>query len=155
MSAEGDLLGEEILIADPPRIQHWPHPVYVEEEKKYFIAWTDTRDDGLPPDDPWYTTENMDIYGIWLDQDGKPVGEEVPLCTEEGNQSSSVVAYNPVMKRFMILWYDRNAPGDFAIISPDPTDPWSETPGNITGTLYGKQSFLTAQVVEQGTDTPV
>jgi len=155
VNADGTLAGPVFVVEDHHRIQHWPSLVYIEEEKKYFISWTDTRNDGLPADDPWFFSENMDIYGRWLDDTGNPVGEEIELCLEEGNQSSGVVSYNPLMKRIMVAWYDRNAPGDYSSISTDPDDLWAETPGNVTATLYGKPSFLTAHVVAKKTGVPV
>jgi hypothetical protein len=58
------------------------------------------------------------------------------------------------MKRILVAWYDRNAPGDY-VTSPEEGDLWAEVPGNVTATLYGKPSLLTARVVEKETGNPV
>jgi len=155
ISSDGTIKGEAFTVVDAPRIQHWPSIVYVQEEKKYFMSWTDTRDDGLPPGNPWYFSEKMDIYAGWFDDTGVLVGDEIALCDCEGNQTSGVVAYNPVMKRFLVTWYDRNAPDDWSIVNPNPEDPFGEIPSDVRATIYGAPSFLSGQVVEKGTGNPV
>ena len=152
---DGNLKGEAFTVIDEPRRQLWPSIVYVEEEKKYFISWSDTRDDGLPPGDPWYFSEKMDIYARWLDDTGSSIGDEIALGVEEGCQSNGILSYNPVMKRFFVAWYDRNAPDDYSPIDPDPEDPFGERASDVRGTLYGVPSFLSGQVVEKGTGNPV
>jgi hypothetical protein len=59
------------------------------------------------------------------------------------------------MKRFLVTWYDRNAQNDWGIVNPDPSDPFGEIPSDVRATIYGMPSFLTVQVVEGGTGTPV
>jgi len=152
---DGSLKGSVFTVVDKPRIQHWPSIVYVQDEKKYFMSWTDTRDDGLPPGDPWYFSEKTDIYAGWFDDTGSLVGDEIALCDCEGNQTSGVVSYNPVMKRFMVTWYDRNAPNDWGIVNPNPEDPFGEIPSDVRATIYGVPSFLSGQVVEKDTGNPV
>jgi len=152
---EGSLKGSVFTVHDVPRIQHWPSMVYVQEEKKYFISWSDTRNDGLPPGDPWYFSDKMDIYAGWFDDTGNLIGDDFALCDCDGNQSSGVVAYNPLMKRFLVTWYDRNALNDWGIVNPDPEDPFGEIPSDVRATIYGAPSFLTGRVVEKGTGNPV
>jgi hypothetical protein len=148
INADGSLAGPAFTIIDEPRIQHWPSIVYVQDEKKYFMAWTDTRDDGLPPGEPWYTAPDMDCYAIWLDDTGTPIGDEIPISTGDNWQMSGVVSYNPVEKRFLITWYDRQA-------TNIGNTPFAEAPSSVRATLYGMPSFLTVQVVEEGTGNPV
>jgi hypothetical protein len=97
----------------------------------------------------------MDIYAGWFDDTGNLIGDDFALCDCDGNQSSGVVAYNPLMKRFLVTWYDRNALNDWGIVNPDPEDPFGEIPSDVRGTLYGAPSFLTGRVVEEGTENPV
>jgi hypothetical protein len=155
IDSDGSLKGEPFTVVDKPRIQHWPSIVYVEEEKKYFMSWTDTRNDGLPPGDPWYFSEKTDIYAGWFDDSGRQIGDDIALCDCEGKQSSGVVSYNPLMKRFLVTWYDRNAQNDWGIVNPNPSDPFGEIPSDVRATIYGMPAFLTVQVVEGGTGTPV
>jgi hypothetical protein len=154
VKSDGTLDGPAFTVVDKPRIQHWPSIVYVEDEKKYFMSWTDTRSDGLNPGDPWYFSEKTDIYASWLDNTGSPVGNEIAICDCAGKQSSGVVSYNPVMKNFLITWYDRNAPNDWSIVNPDPNDPFGEIPSDVRATIYGAPSFLSIRV-EDETGSPV
>jgi hypothetical protein len=137
INADGTFAGPAFTVVDEPRIQHWPSLVYVQDEQKYFISWTDSRDDGLPPGDPWYFSQKMDIYASWFDDTGLPLGDEIALCDCEGMQTSGVVAYNPAEKRFLVTWYDRHAPNDWSIVNPNPSDPFGEIPSDVRATLYG------------------
>jgi hypothetical protein len=119
------------------------------------MTWTDTRNDGLDPGDPWYFSEKMDIYAGWFNDRGRQIGSDFALCDCEGNQSSGVVSYNPLMKRFLVTWYDRHAPDDWGIVNPNPSDPFGEIPSDVRATIYGLPSFLTVKVVEGGTGNPV
>jgi hypothetical protein len=112
------------------------------------MVWTDTRDDGLPAGDPWYASIDMDCYGIWLDDTGAPMGDEIPISTGDDWQMSGVVSYNPVEKRFLIAWYDRQA------ININDT-PFAEAPSAVRGTLYGVPSFLSGRITEAEEGTPV
>jgi hypothetical protein len=148
INADGTLAGPAFTIIDEPRIQHWPSIVYVQDEKKYFMVWTDTRDDGLPAGDPWYASIDMDCYGIWLDDTGAPLGDEIPISTGDDWQMSGVVSYNPVEKRFLIAWYDRQA------ININDT-PFAEAPSAVRGTIYGMPSFLSGRITEAEEGKPV
>jgi hypothetical protein len=60
------------------------------------------------------------------------------------NQYYPFVDYKPIENEFMATWRssgrlrDDCDPDDYSIVSPDPTDPWSETPGDVRGTIYGE-----------------
>jgi hypothetical protein len=155
INADGTFAGEPFLVIDAPRIQHWPTLTYVEEEKKYFMTWTDSRDDGLPPGDPWYASPTMDIYASWMDASGTLVGDEILIAKADNWQSGSEVAYSPLMKRFLIVWYDRNGPNDWDLPAPPGAVPFAGALSDARGTIYGAPSFLTVRVVEQGTGTPI
>ena len=148
----GDGTLEPIIdIVDAPRQQHWPDVVYVEEEQKFFVTWNDLRNDGLPKGSDWYTSPAIDVYARWLDDTGTPIGEEILIAEREGTGESwkqvPRMAYNPVEKRFLIAWYNRHAAGG--------DTPFGGAPSDVKATLYGMPSFLSVQVVEQGTGNPV
>ena len=134
---EGTPKGPDFVVADPPRIQSSPEPIYVEEEKKYFMTWHDTQNDTSPPGTAWWFSDNTDIYGRWLDETGSPIGDEIPLCVEEGWQLSATMAYDPAKKRFLITWYDRNALNDYEPAVPPAEVPFATAPSEVRGTLYG------------------
>jgi hypothetical protein len=156
VDADGSLPGDAFLVEDHPRLQHWPDAVYVEEEGKYFMVWNDLRNDGLPPGTPFWLSGDIDVYGRWLDDSGMPVGDEVVIADSEDWQMSPAIAYNPVMRRFLIAWRDRNAPGDYEPIPPPPgTMMGGDSPNDIRGTIYGVPSFCSARIIERGTGNPV
>jgi len=149
----GTLEGEEFVLADPPGMQGTVEPYYLEEEKKYFIVWTDTRD-ASDPGFYYFLSDEADIYGQWLDNSGRPIGDEITLCDSPDVQMHPEMAYDPVMKRFLITWYDWNAPNDFPLLSTA-TGIGSDMQGDVRGTIYGVPSFLSGRIIEEGTGSPV
>jgi hypothetical protein len=150
------VLGEPILLVDTPKSQATPEIIYVKEKKKYFMVYGDTIEYTQKPGDPPYILE-YDMYALWLDDTGHPLGDPITLHKETGKQSVPEVVYCPLTDSFLIAWRDENAPGDYPGI-PDPTSSFSlyfDEPSDIMGIVYGVPSFLTARVVEQGTDDPV
>jgi hypothetical protein len=132
IGADGKPTGEDFIIVDAIGSQSLPQIVYISEKKMYFIVWQDARGD--ESDDP-FDVEN-DIYAKWLNANGKPVGFDIPICTEEGNQSNPALAYDSVMDRFLIVWRENNAMDDFEPIG------WCfahicEDIGDIKGVIYG------------------
>jgi hypothetical protein len=154
INADGIPAGPAFSVVDPPRVQHWPTLTYVGEERKYFMTWTDSRNDGLPPEKSWGASDDMDIYARWLDASGAPVGDEIIIADSEKWQTASEVAYNPVMKRFLISWYDKNPVDDYEI-PPDMLLLFGPSPSDVKGTIYGAPSFLSGRVIEDGTGNPV
>jgi len=148
INADGTLAGSDFVVVDKPRVQHWPTLTYLEDRKKYFMTWTDSRNDGLPPETSWGASGDMDIYGLWLDEDGNPVGDEIIIADSENWQTGAEVAYNPVMKRFLITWYDKNPVGDYEI-PPDMPILFGPSPSDVKGTIYGAPSFLSGQVTDR------
>ena len=150
------VLGEPILLVDTPKSQATPEIIYVKEKKKYFMVYGDTIEYTPKPGDPPYILE-YDMYALWLDDTGHPLGDPITLHKEAGKQSVPEVVYSPLMDSFLIAWRDENAPGDYPGI-PDPTSSFSlyfDEPSDIMGIVYGVPSFLTVRVVEQGTGDPV
>ena len=154
INADGIPQGTPFSVGDPPRVQHWPTLTYVGEENKYFMTWTDSRNDGLPPLTSWGASGDMDIYARWLDASGAPVGDEIIIADSENWQTGSEVAYNPVMKRFLISWYDKNPVDDYEI-PPDMPILFGPSPSDVKGTIYGAPSFLSGRVIEEGTENPI
>jgi hypothetical protein len=149
------VLGDPILLVDTPKSQATPEIIYVKEKKKYFMVYGDTIEYTPKPEDPPYILE-YDMYATWLDDTGHPIGDLITLHKEEGKQSIPEVVYCPLMDSFLIAWRDENAPGDYPGI-PDPTSfsLYFDAPSDIMGIIYGVPSFLTARVVEQGTEDPI
>ena len=150
---DGTPKGAEFVIHDPPGMQGTIEILYLEEEKKYFTVWTDTRD-ATDPGEYYFLSDEADIYGRWLDDTGRPVGDEISICVEPKPQMHPEMAYDPVMKRFLITWYDWNAPNDFGVLE-EIEHIGSDVPADVRGTIYGIPSFLSAQVIEKGTENPI
>ncbi|MEE8381606.1 MAG: hypothetical protein V3R78_07010, partial [Thermodesulfobacteriota bacterium] len=133
IGADGTLKGPEFVVIDPPGMQGIMELLYIEEEKKYFANWTDTRN-ATEPGLFYFLSDNADIYAIWLDESGSPIGDEIPICVEPDVQMHAKMDYDPVKKRFLIAWYDYNAPNDYGA-EDEPTGISSD--GDIRGTIYG------------------
>ncbi|MBW1823511.1 MAG: hypothetical protein JRI87_02955, partial [Deltaproteobacteria bacterium] len=147
-AADGTLKGEEFVVADTRGHQTTPRIVYVQKEKRYFMVWQDGRDFTPDPDNRWLG-EN-DLYARWLDgETGLPVGDEIPIFIGEGDQSQATMVYSPRRDRFLIAWWEFNAPNDYDVLpgevmgSSGPTvGDWAMTQmlpgvGDIRGTIYG------------------
>ena len=154
VDADGNLPGDAFLIEDHPNIQHFPDIKYIEDEKKYFMAWNDFRNSTCPIGSPFYLCDDMDVYGRWLDDSGMPIGDEIVLADSEGWQMGPYIAYNPVMKRFLIGYFDQDVVDDYE--NPNPGgSPFTRNPSDVRGTIYGARSFCSARVIEKGTGNPV
>jgi hypothetical protein len=133
LNPDGSFKGDIFTMVDAPRQQHWPDIEYIQEEQKYFMVWNDCRNDGLPPETPWYLSPAIDVYARWLDDTGSPVGDEILIAEREGAGENwkqvPIMAYSPVKKRFLIAWYDRHAAGG--------DTPFSSAPSDVKATLYG------------------
>jgi hypothetical protein len=154
IKADGTPAGDAFLIVDPPRIQHWPDIAYIQEEKKYFMVWNDMRNDGQPAGSPFYSSPDIDVYGSWLDSSGQPIGEEILIADAVDWQFTPHMAYNPVMKRLFIGWYDRNPVDDYEYTGVSGV-PFAGAQSDVRGTIYGVPSFLSGRVIEEGTGEPV
>jgi len=141
--SDGTPAGDNFVIVDAPGDQGYPQFVYVQEKKQYFIAWYDTRNG------------DSDIYASWLNESGKPAGDEIPICTDSGDQGYPYIAYSPLMERFLITWRDTNAPDDNDVLPDEGGGHIPGTPGDIKGALYGKPSFLCCQASDEDTGDPV
>jgi hypothetical protein len=143
IKSDGSPAGPDFVVADAPRSQSFPHVVYIENKKKYFAIWDDSRNT---------EATGADIYARWLDKYGQPAGDDFPICNQAGGQHYSELAYSPLMDRFLIVWR--------VDVEDEPTVPGGsghvkESGGNVMGRVYGMPSFLTCRIVEQGTGKPV
>jgi hypothetical protein len=105
--SNGTLKRSEFLVADVAGSQTSPQIVYVESRRQYFVIWDDTRN-ATDPSAHWALADNVDVYGRWLSPSGRPVGDEIPICTWEGKQRSCKVAYDTVMERLLVVWQEYN-----------------------------------------------
>jgi hypothetical protein len=106
VNAEGTLGDGEIIISDDTGFQMFPHIEYIEERQMYFAVWEDGRNNETPDTIYWRDADNWDVYAGWLDASGNRVGDDIPVCTGEGIQRYSNVAYSPPTDRFLIAWQD-------------------------------------------------
>ena len=114
VNGDGTLKGDPFVIVDGAKPQNSPQFVYVKDKKQYFMVWVEYKNDtALQPGDPFYYANNTDIFGKWLDPSGEAAGPDIPICTDSDIQSWPTLAYDPVTKRFLIVWLDQNAPGDY------------------------------------------
>jgi hypothetical protein len=167
IKADGTYSGDPFVIIDGHKTESQQQLVYIPKEKKYFIVWNDSRNFVIDPNKPWLA-EN-DIYGQWLDDNGQPIGEDIPIYVGPGDQTIPRLNYNPVMDRLLVSWWDTYAPQDYQPL-PCENIMWAGPIGeggsiampmmglwlgDVRGTLYGKPSFLTVRVVEEGSENPV
>jgi hypothetical protein len=150
--ADGTPAGPDFIVADAALRQGNPEVVYVESMGQYFVVWTDCRN--CDPDLPPRVYDNQDIYGKWLSASGEPVGDDIPICTLEGNQAYPAVAYSTVMERLLITWRDMSVDEPLEPAPPGPGH-LRPSPGDVMGRVYGMASFCSGRVVEEGTGDPV
>ena len=167
INADGTLKGEPFLIIDGHKTEAQQALVYVPKEKKYFMVWQDSSEFAIDPAQFWLA-EN-DIYGSWLDDNGKPAGDFITIYKGPGDQTIPRVNYNPLMDQFLITWWDTYALQDYQpldcenIMWAGPVEEGGDIAmpmmglwlGDMNGTLYGKPSFLAVRVVTQATGKPV
>ena len=162
-NSAGTPKGEPFIVADTSGSQGDMSIVYAKNHKKYFIVWQDTRNYIPAPGDSPYYQEN-DIYARWLDADGSPVGDEIPIYLGDGDQSMPQMVYSPVSDRFLIAWWDLNAPDDYAPLPGEFGGEFGELSsvpmgmllaGNVRGAIYGAPPSLRVRVVERGTGNPL
>ena len=146
INADGSFKGEPAVLVDTNGSQGDVAIVYAQKHKKYFIVYQSTQDFVQSPDDPPWYFEN-DIYARWVDENGLPLGEPIPIYKGEGDQTTPQVSYSPKSDRFFITWWDTHAPDDFEPL-PGETGQFAEISsvvmgnlgrGNLYGVIYGTQ----------------
>jgi hypothetical protein len=149
VKADGTMPGPDFTVVDGIGSQIFPHAVYVEKRKQYFVIWDDSR---AEPNTNWREVKERDVYARWITSAGKPIGADISICTKAGSQRYSDVAYNPLMDRFLITWRDEV---DEEVLVPGGSGHIVESGGNVMGKVYGMPSFLTCRILEKGAGIPV
>lgn len=67
--------------------------------QRYFVIWQDGRNSTL-------SLENLDIYGQKIDAEGSLRGNNFPIYNLPYNQYAPVIANNPIMDEFLVVWKD-------------------------------------------------
>jgi hypothetical protein len=153
-NAEGSFKGEPSVLVDTTGSQGDVAMVYVQKHKRYFIVYQSTQNFVQSPDDPPWYFEN-DIYARWVDEDGLPLGEEIPIYLGEGDQTMPQVSYSPHSDRIFVTWWDTHAPDDFDPL-PGETGQFAEISsvvmgnlgrGNLYGVVYGTPQLCAVEEI--------
>lgn len=71
--------------------------------QRYFVAWQDGRNGAV-------SSENLDIFGQYVDLEGSLRGTNYSIATAGSNQLAPTIAYNSINNQFLTVWKDaRNA----------------------------------------------
>jgi len=76
-----------------------PTIAYDSVNQRYFVAWQDGRAGTV-------STENLDIYGQYVDADGSLRGANYAISIAPGSQYSPSIAYNSATNEFLGVWKD-------------------------------------------------
>jgi hypothetical protein len=153
INADGTFKPDNVLV-DTNGSQGDVAIVYAPKHKMYFIVYQSTQNFVRSPDDPAWYYEN-DIYARWVDADGLPVGDPIPIYLGEGDQTTPQVSYSPVSDKFLILWWDTHAPDDYEPVAGE-TGQYGEIAsvvggvlgrGNVYGVIYGEPGLCAAKEI--------
>jgi hypothetical protein len=153
-NADGTPKGESFVVADTKGNQGDVAIAYAPKHKSYFIVWQSTQNFVPAPDDPPWYFEN-DIYGRWLDENGQPTGDEIPIYVGDGDQLLPQIAYSTKSDAFFITWWDTSAPQDFEPL-PGETGQFAEISsivmgllgkGNTYGAIYGTPQLCAVEEI--------
>ena len=154
INADGTLKPDNVLV-DTTGSQGDVAAVYAPKHKMYFIVYQSTENFVRSPDDPAWYFEN-DIYARWVDgETGLPVGDPIPIYLGEGDQTTPQVSYSPTSDKFLIIWWDTHAPGDFEPVAGE-TGQYGEIAsvvggvlgkGNVYGAIYGGPGLCAAKEI--------
>lgn len=76
-----------------------PAVSYDSVNQRYFVAWQDSRNGTT-------STENMDIYGQYVDMEGTLRGGNYAITTQPGSQVAPSIAYDSLSNQFLAVWKD-------------------------------------------------
>ena len=101
LSSRGLVGGNIRLSPDAPTDtkQTQPYVSFDLTNERFFVVWTDSRNGSL-------STENLDIYGQYVNMDGTLSGSNHQLTGNPANQYSPTIAYNSFTKMFLFVWND-------------------------------------------------
>jgi hypothetical protein len=96
VSANGTLIGSEIIVSDVISRQFWPDIAYNSVNDQYMITWQD-----MPSGLVGY-----DIYAQIVNSDGTLAGPEIAVSTTIEDQGCQRIAYSSKTNTFMIVWQE-------------------------------------------------
>jgi len=96
VGADGQLIGDELVVATGPGDQLRPQIAYNVPAEQYLIVW---QEGGSNRDE-------SDIFGQWLVADGGTAGDAFAICDADGKQSVPVVVADLSRSRCLVTWED-------------------------------------------------
>jgi hypothetical protein len=90
----GLLLGHNFGISSASLSQSYPDVAYNHRTHEYLAVWADERNG------------NADIYGQRYDRDGIPLGSNLVIRQEGGDQLHPDVTYNSIDNEYLVVWHD-------------------------------------------------
>lgn len=95
--------GEPFLISSPSAILcQRPEVAYCDAEGEYLVVWQQE-----------YSPEDYDIYARRVSVEGFPIGNEFAISALSNFESNPVVAYNPEMQEYLVVWQSRQGYDEF------------------------------------------
>ena len=93
--------GPSFQVSEAETLQARPAIAYDPGSDRFLSIWHDYRNK---------TTTGLDIYGRIVNGRGEAVTADIPVARTNGSQGFSAVAFDPVNRRYMVVWTDwRNA----------------------------------------------
>lgn len=130
VNADGSMAAEDFPLVNEAGAQMISHSHYCSDQKKYFIAFERDKKDL----DSFYFKDisaNLDVAARWLDSNGKPEGEIIDICSEEGNHRFVRFACSPDAKSILLVWQK-----DFPGVSDSEEGHIMSAGGDIFAKLY-------------------
>ncbi len=123
--ALGSRVEQNVAIATGPGLQLRPDVAFSPVAGAYLVVWS--QETGA-------RTQDFDIYGRFVDGDGKPLGPALAISAAPGNQHAPVVAYHSTSRRFLVVWQegDENGTADLVGAFVDPAVAGPEPPATPT-----------------------
>jgi hypothetical protein len=116
-------------LSEAEALQARPAIAYDSGGDRFLSTWHDFRN---------RATTSLDVYGRIVDGRGRPVTADIPVANAAGSQGFSAVAFDPLNRRYMVVWTDwRNV-----------ADVDSDIYGrlvNADGTLHGEEFIVSAR----------
>jgi PKD repeat protein len=88
----GLLLGSNMGISAAQMSQDTPAVAYNTADHEYLVVWADERNG------------DADVYGQLYDRDGLPLGGNLVIRQEDGDQVEPAVAYSSAENEFLVVW---------------------------------------------------
>ena len=97
LSAQGEPIGHNFPIAAGPDDEGRATVVYNAIDQQYLAVWEDSRN---------LATNGVDIYGQRLSNDGRLLGEAIPVSTAPMPQARPYVAHNSQTNEYLVVFRD-------------------------------------------------